>query len=182
MPGDAEEDTAAVGRPMKVFHPALDRGGGAALPARGIEQVELEIAGLAPVGEEGDLPPVGCELGRPVGVGAQGQHPGVAARQVREADARGRLVRGVDQRAGENRPFAVRGDLDRIGDEPAAGPAEGSVQGLRLPVESRLTNISLHEPSLVLTKLGRMSPSPPAVQWPREGPDQLIAPSNRASA
>src|SRR6185437_9513587 len=130
---------------MDVFHPAVYRRGGAALPGVGIEQVQLEITRLAPVGEECDLPAVGRELGRPVGVRAEREYPGVASCELRKADTGRRLVSGIDQGGGEDRAVAMRRDLRCIGDEPAAGPAERTVQGLGFPIERGITNISLHE-------------------------------------
>src|SRR5581483_6839449 len=143
VPGDAEEDPAAIRRPVEVFHPAVDRWGGTAFAAADIEQIELEVTGLAAVGDEGDLFPVGRELGRAVGVWAERQHPGVAAGELGEAYPGRRLVRRVDQRAREDRLGTVRRDLSRVGDEPAAGPAERTVEVLGFPIEVCIADVSL---------------------------------------
>ena len=80
-------------------------------------------------------------------------------RQTRETASFPESIRvpGVD------RPAAVRRDFHGIGDESAAGPAERTVQGLRLPIERRVTNVSLHELS-------------PYVSFPRLGSPAAKAP------
>src|SRR5690242_6641676 len=52
VPGNTEENSATIGGPMQVLHPAFDRRRGAAFSGFGIEQMKLEVTGLAAIGKE----------------------------------------------------------------------------------------------------------------------------------